>query len=112
VDRLSDTYQAKFALDFAYEDWASAYRDGLHASYLQLTEAAVSSDMATGHFDRAIRLARRGLQVDPEAGELELSLLRLYRQTGAHSAAAEQYAHYAAAVRNELGVEPPPLEAI
>jgi len=112
VDRLSDTYQAKFALDFAYEDWASAYRDGLHASYLQVTEAAVSADMASGHFDRAIRLARRGLEVDPEAGELELSLLRLYRQTGAHSAAAEQYAHYAAAVRNELGVEPPPLEAI
>jgi ATP/maltotriose-dependent transcriptional regulator MalT/DNA-binding SARP family transcriptional activator len=112
LSRLSDTYQAKFALDFAYEDWAAAYRDGLHASYLQLIEAAVTADMASGHFDRAIRLARRALEVDAEAEELELSLLRLYRQTGAHSAAAEQYAHYAAAIRSELGVEPPPLETI
>jgi ATP/maltotriose-dependent transcriptional regulator MalT/DNA-binding SARP family transcriptional activator len=112
LQRLSDTYQAKFALDFAYEDWAAVYRDGLHASYLQLIEAAVTADMASGHFDRAIRLARRALEVDPEAEELELSLLRLYRQTGAHSAAAEQYGHYAAAIRSQLGVEPPPLEAI
>jgi len=112
VDRLSDAYRTKFALDFAYEDWAAAYRDDLHASYLQLIEAAVTADMASGHFDRAIGLARRALEVDPEAEELELSLLRLYRQTGAHSAAAEQYAHYAAALRSELGVEPPPLEAI
>lgn len=112
LDGLSDKYRAKFALDFAYEDWAAAYRDALHASYLQLMEAAVTADMASGHFDRAIRLARRSLEVDPEAEELELSLLRLYRQTGAHSAAAEQYGHYAAAIRSELGVEPPPLEAI
>lgn len=112
LERLSESYQAKFALDFAYEDWAAGYRDGLHASYLQLMEAAVTADMASGHFDRAIRLARRALEVDPDAEELELSLLRLYRQTGAHSAAAEQYGHYAAAIRSELGVEPPPLETI
>jgi ATP/maltotriose-dependent transcriptional regulator MalT/DNA-binding SARP family transcriptional activator len=110
--RLSDTYRGRFALDFAYEDWAAAYRDGLHASYLQLIEAAVTADMASGHFDRAIRLARRALEVDPEAEQLELSLLRLYRQSGAHAAAAEQYEHYAAAVRSELGVEPAPLDAL
>jgi flagellar hook protein FlgE len=34
------------------------------------------------------------------------------RVTGAHAAAAEQYAHYAAMVREELGVEPPPLESL
>jgi hypothetical protein len=39
-------------------------------------------------------------------------LLRLYRVTGAHSAAAEQYAHYAAMIRDEVGVEPPPLESL
>jgi hypothetical protein len=32
--------------------------------------------------------------------------------TGAHSAAAEQYAHYAAVMREELGIEPPPLDAL
>ena len=32
--------------------------------------------------------------------------------TGAHSAAAEQYAHYAAYLREELGLEPPPLASL
>ncbi|MEJ7696538.1 MAG: BTAD domain-containing putative transcriptional regulator [Candidatus Limnocylindrales bacterium] len=50
------------------------------------------------------------LTVDPDAEQIEVSLLRLYRVTGAHAAAAEQYAHYAAVMRNELGLEPPALE--
>jgi DNA-binding SARP family transcriptional activator len=52
------------------------------------------------------------MEVDPDAEHLELALLRLYRLTGAHSAAAEQYAHYSAMVREELGIEPPPLESL
>ena len=36
----------------------------------------------------------------------------LYKAAGAHAAAAEQYAHYAAVMRAELGVEPPPLESL
>ena len=63
-----------------------------------------------GHFDRGIHLARRALEVDQGAENVEVSLLRLYRASGAHAAAAEQYAHYAAALRDELGVEPPPLD--
>jgi DNA-binding SARP family transcriptional activator len=74
-------------------------------------ESAVSEDIATGHYDRAIRLARRATALDSDAEQLEVSLLRLYRLTGAHAAAAEQYEHYATVQRQELGVEPPPLEA-
>jgi len=47
-----------------------------------------------------------------QAEHLEFALLRLYRLTGAHAAAAEQYGHYAAVVREELGLEPPPLDAV
>jgi DNA-binding SARP family transcriptional activator len=39
-------------------------------------------------------------------------LLRLYRLSGAHSAAAEQYGHYATVMRDELGIEPPPLDSL
>jgi len=31
---------------------------------------------------------------------------------GATAAAAEQYTHYASVMREQLGLEPPPLEAI
>jgi len=112
VDRLSEIYVARFALDFSYEEWSVPYRDALHVAYLNVVEGAVGRDMEAGHFERGIRLARRALDIDPELENIELSLLRLYRVTGAHSAAAEQYEHYAAYLRDELGVEPPPLASL
>jgi ATP/maltotriose-dependent transcriptional regulator MalT/DNA-binding SARP family transcriptional activator len=112
IETLASTYVGKFALDFAYEEWAIAYRDSLHAAYLQIVETAVTRDMAAGAFDRAIDLARRALSADPDAEQIEVSLLRLYRLSGAHSAAAEQYSHYANAIRREIGVEAPPIEMV
>jgi DNA-binding SARP family transcriptional activator len=112
VEDLSSTYGGRFALDFAYEEWAVSYRDSMHASYLEVIEKAVTADTESGHFDRAIGLARRAIEVDPDAEAIELSLLKLYRRTGAHAAAAEQYAHYAAVLRDDLGIEPPPLDTL
>ncbi len=112
IDALINTYMGRFALDFAYEEWAVAYRESMHAAYLEVIEKAVSNDTSNGAFDRAIGLARRAMDVDPEAEEIELSLLKLYRRTGAHAAAAEQYLHYAGVLKNDLGIEPPPLESL
>jgi DNA-binding SARP family transcriptional activator len=112
VEALVQTYRGRFALDFEYEEWAGAYRDSLHASYLEIVERSVLDDFATGHHDRAISVARRALEVDPSAEQIEVCLLRLYRVTGAHSAAAEQYGHYATVMRDELGIEPPPLDSL
>jgi DNA-binding SARP family transcriptional activator len=112
VGRLSQEYTDRFALDFAYEEWAVPFRTSLHVAYLQVVEAAVTRDMGSGHDDRAIELARRALDVDGTVESLELALVRLYRTTGAHAAAAEQYAHYATVLREEFGVEPPPLDSL
>jgi DNA-binding SARP family transcriptional activator len=109
---LVQQYRGRFALDFEYEEWAAPFRDWLHAAYLEVVERAVRSDLETGHFDRGINLARRVLDIDPDAEHVEVSLLRLYRASGAHAAAAEQYAHYAATMRDQLGAEPPPLESL
>jgi DNA-binding SARP family transcriptional activator len=112
VDALTKAYRGRFALDFEYEEWAAAYRESLHASYLEIVERSVLEDLRTGHHDRGITIARRALEVDSSAEQIEVCLLRLYRVSGAHAAAAEQYAHYAAVMRDELGVEPPPLESL
>jgi len=111
VDRLTLLYRGRFALDFEYEEWAAAYRDNLHATYLEIVERSVSDDLTGGHYDRGIAIARRALDVDASAEQIEVCLLRLYRLTGAHSAAAEQYEHYASVIREEIGVDPPPLDA-
>ncbi len=112
VDRLSELYIGKFALDFAYEEWATAYRDSMHASYLQVIETAIASDLDADDYQHGIALARRAVEVDPNADELHVALLRLYRGLGATAAAAEQYAHYASMLRDGLGIEPPGPEEL
>jgi DNA-binding SARP family transcriptional activator len=112
VSKLADLYNGRFALDFEYEGWASEYRDSIHAEYLEIVERSLIDDVSTGHHDRAIKIARRALDVDPRSDRVEESLLRLYKAAGAHSAAAEQYSHYSGVLRDELGIESPPLESL
>jgi len=112
VVALSREYRGKFALDFAYEEWAATYRETLHAAYLEVIEQAVIRRVATGDAAEAIALARRALAVDTESEQLERLLLHAYHATGAHAAVNEQYEHYAAWVRNELGVDPPSLDKL
>ena len=108
VEELVAAYRGTYALDFAYEDWATSYRENLHAAVLGVVEAGVRAATRDGDPERAITLAQRVLAVDPAADAIELELLRAYKLGGWHSAAAEQYAHYAAYLRSELGAEPPP----
>jgi len=112
IERLSLTYVGRFAADFAYEDWAADHRDWLHVSYLQIMETAITKDIAAGKFARGIVLARRALEVEPRLDTLGLSLLKLLKGGGAHSAAAEQYQRYASLLRNEIGIEPLPFDAV
>jgi ATP/maltotriose-dependent transcriptional regulator MalT/DNA-binding SARP family transcriptional activator len=112
VTRLAEAYTGQFAADFMYDDWACAFRETLHAKYLDRIERSLHLDAQNGAFDRAISTAQLALSADPDADQIELCLLRLYRRTGAHAAAAEQYAHYATVMREQLGVEPPPLDSL
>jgi DNA-binding SARP family transcriptional activator len=112
VRRLTELYVGRFALDFAYEDWANDYREALHVGYLHVVESSIRDDINTGHFQRGVDVARRALEMDPRLDALELSLVRLLKSAGAHSAAAEQYGRYANLLRDELGLDPPPLESI
>jgi DNA-binding SARP family transcriptional activator len=112
VDLVSRSYSGRFALDFEYEEWATGYRDNLHASYLAIIEEAVSEDILAARFDRGIELCRRALDVDPSCEPIERQLLTLYRLTGSRAAAEEQYRHYAAALKDDLGLTAPPLSEI
>jgi DNA-binding SARP family transcriptional activator len=108
---LVSSYHGRFALDFAYEDWASSTRDSLHAAYLRVVETAVKSDLQRGQFARGIAVAEHVLDVEPDSEEIQAALLRLYRLSGVHAAAAEQYSHYSETLR-ELGVDPPAIDSV
>jgi DNA-binding SARP family transcriptional activator len=112
VDELLHTYVAPFALDFAYDDWSAPYRDRLHAAVLSVVETAIRGTTSLGQTDIAIDWAHRMLAVDPHADAIELELLRAYKRGGRAAAATEQYAHYAAYMRGELGAEPPTFDEI
>jgi LuxR family transcriptional regulator, maltose regulon positive regulatory protein len=106
------TYQAPFAGDFAYEEWASAYRDRLHALYLGLVEQAVAGKIGPSDLRWRLWVGQQVLLVDPSADAVEAQVIGLYRAIDATTAAREQYAHYAAAMREQLGLEPPQLDEL
>lgn len=105
-------YRGRFAPEFEYEDWATAWRELLHGQYLHLAETFVGRLIQSDRMVDAADLAVRVLQVDAGAEHLERELIWLYGTLGARSAAAEQYGHYAEVQRTEYGVEPPSLEEI
>jgi DNA-binding SARP family transcriptional activator len=106
--RLANEYQGRFALDFSYDDWAGPFRDSLHAGFLRTIEQAIRADVDAGQWERGTFLAERASDVDPDSEEIQLALVRLYRYSGAHAAAAEAYAHYSRTMR-DLGVDPAPF---
>jgi DNA-binding SARP family transcriptional activator len=112
VESILTEYQGRFAIYFAYEDWASDYRDNLHAAVLAAAESTMSSALRVHDYATAIRLGHALLAIDPEADGVELSLLRAYKASGRSAAAAEQYGHYASFMRDEVGVEPIPFNDI
>jgi DNA-binding SARP family transcriptional activator len=112
VLELAGEYRGKFALDFSYDDWASMHRDTLHAQYLEVMERAIAFSTATGRFAEAMELSRALLETDPSLDQVEAGLVKMYRLVGAHAAAAEQYQHYTAVIREELGIDPPPLDQL
>jgi ATP/maltotriose-dependent transcriptional regulator MalT/DNA-binding SARP family transcriptional activator len=108
VAELQETYRGRFALDFAYEDWASDYRDSLHVGYLRVVESAIKYDVDAGHVDRAIGIAERALEIEPSSDELQAMSVRLHHLAGHYAAAAESYVQYSRSM-TALGVEPPAI---
>ena len=76
VERFKDDYRGKFASDFSYEDWASPYRETLHASFLGVMERAVSGDIGSTELRWRLWVGQRTLAIDPEADGVEAAVIR------------------------------------
>jgi len=103
-------YAGRFLPEFEYDDWAAAWRDRLHSSFLHLVHGAQVELVRLRRNTEAIDLTHHALAIDPTSPELERALIWLYASVGASTAAAEQYAHYATAMRSELGIDAPRFE--
>jgi DNA-binding SARP family transcriptional activator len=107
-----ERYAGRFAPEFEYDEWASAWREMLHAQYLHLAERLVRGLISDGNLTGAVDVAVRVLAIDPDVEGVERALVWLYGALGARAAAAEQYGHYCASLRNEVGIEPPSLDEV
>ena len=112
VDDCPTTYVGPFALDFAYEEWATAYRSSLQSSYLQVIEKSILADIESGHFERGIVIARRALDVCPDADNVELSLVRLYKLSGSTPPPQSNTRTTPPGCEKPIGVEPPSLDSL
>ncbi|MGI8928123.1 MAG: hypothetical protein ACR2H0_01475 [Candidatus Limnocylindrales bacterium] len=106
--KLLDRYGGHFAPEFEYEDWAAAWRSRLHASMLEFAHGVVRRLIGIRAFADARDVALRAFEADPEARDMEKSLIALYWRLGARSAASAQYTHFASQERAD-GLEPQSL---
>ena len=84
-----------------------AWRDRVHATYLQLAQRTSEALLALGALQEGIDVIGRALVVDPTALDLEATLVTALWDSGAVAAAAHQYSHFARAYEEDLGVAPP-----
>lgn len=105
-------YGGRFAPEFEYEEWALAWRDQLHASFLALAQSCIERLAATGRMHDALHQCQRTLELDPSAIDFERLLIGLYGQMGLLAAVRRQYAHYARSHRVEIGVDAPSLATV
>ncbi len=73
-------------------------------------ERTISAAMGSGRFPEALKLARALVDTDPSLDQVQATLVKMYRVLGAHAAAAEQYQLYASVMRDDFGLDPPPLD--
>jgi DNA-binding SARP family transcriptional activator len=105
-------YQAKFALDFEYEDWSVAWRDQLHGLFLDAVEQAADGLLARGRYQVATEILERALAVDADALGIERRLVVALHRSGATAAASHQHRHFAQAHEAEHGEAPPSLRTL
>jgi DNA-binding SARP family transcriptional activator len=109
---LCQTYGGRFAPEFEYDEWSMGWRDRVHASYLSVVQWTVAAFVNQGRLIDARAVLLRAAEIDPDAMDLDASLIWIYDRLGSRAAAIEQYRRFAAATRLELAAEPPSLETI
>lgn len=109
--QILDQYGGQFAPEFEYEEWAIAWRSRVHAACLEFASNVVATLMREGDIAGARDVAVRTFELDPEARDIERTLIGLYWTLGARSAASAQYQHLASQERAD-GMDPPALETL
>ena len=75
-------YTGRFAPEFEYEEWAADWRTLVHTTYLHLAHATAEALAAAGRRAGAAEILTRALEIDPNAFNMHVSLIRTLARTG------------------------------
>ena len=108
---ILERYHGQFAPEFEYEEWAIAWRSRVHAAFLEFASSMIARLIREGDIAGARDVAVKAFEGDPEARDIERTLIGLYWRLGARSASSAQYQHFASQERAD-GLDPPTLEGV
>jgi DNA-binding SARP family transcriptional activator len=107
LERATHLYQGELFPE-CYDDWAVVERQRLHELAMKALGEQVHLLERGEDYAAALERAQRLLQLDPLREATSLSLMRLHLLLGERAAALRVYHQFAAALRDELAVEPGP----
>jgi len=89
-----------------YEDWVTARREPLRATYRRLLFALAGLQQERGASDAALATLERLIAEDPLHEEANMALMRLYAARGQRTLAIRQYQTLRTALADQLDAEP------
>lgn len=105
LEAAVDLYQGEL-LEGWYQDWCLRDRERLQNMYLMLLDKVVALSEANHEYEKGVDYATRILKWDRACESAHQHLMRLRYQAGDRAGALRQYEKCAAALKEELGVQP------
>lgn len=107
LKRAVELYRGEL-LEGCYADWCLIERDRLHQLFLQSLVHLIVYHGGRREYPQAIACAQRILQNDPLREDVQRELMKLFALDNQPAEALQQYRRCAAALREELSIEPMP----
>lgn len=106
--RALDYYGGELLPDDPFEEWAARRREQVSALYSALLVELASLYESRRQLGQAVEALRRAVAFDPLHEEAQISLMRLYAETGRRRDAIRQFEQLSETLRRELDAEPQP----
>jgi LuxR family transcriptional regulator, maltose regulon positive regulatory protein len=101
-------YRGPFMSETPYEEFLAAERERIADALLRAIDRLLDSTAESGHWEAAIPLSRRGLQIDPFRESFHFHLVQACLALGHRREALAGYHAYEGTMKRELGLPPSP----
>ena len=104
--RILNLYKGDFFAQGSLPSWAISFRDSLHDRFTHVIEMLGDYYERSGDTVQAVRIYRKGLEIDNQAELFYQRLMLLYQSHGRTAEAVALYKHCEVILSRTLGIEP------